>query len=73
MTKAEARLLIMSEWNRWSRANLPASDTLPSGNDAFKFCGYLEREQPDLLHFRHGGDKYQAIHGWLLSSGKVRD
>ncbi len=73
MQQAETKALVMAAWDRWCRANLPASDRLPSGNDAFKFCGYLKSEQPDLLRFRSRRDAWQVVHGWLLSSGKVRD
>ena len=72
MEEAETKALVMAAWDRWSHANLP-SDRLPSGNDAFKFCGYLKSEQPDLLRFGSSRDVWQVVHGWLLLSGKVRD
>ena len=72
MTMAEDRVLIMSEWDRWCDTNLPADDGPRSTNDAFAFHGYLTTERPDLLRFRHRGDSWQVVHGWLLSSGKLR-
>ena len=37
------------------------------------FFRYLQSERSDLLDFKSRGvDKWQIVHGWLLSSGRVK-
>ena len=67
----ESRLAILSEWNVWAAANLPAGKPA-TGNDDFAFYGYLRSERPSLLSFRSSVDRYQTVHRWLLRSGKVK-
>jgi hypothetical protein len=37
------------------------------------FFSYLQSEHSDLLDFKsRGADKWQIVHGWLKSSGRVK-
>jgi hypothetical protein len=37
------------------------------------FFNYLQSERSELLDFKsRGADKWQIVHGWLLSSGRVK-
>jgi hypothetical protein len=33
----------------------------------------LQQHRPGLLNFRNRGDKWQAVHSWLLRAGKVKN
>lgn len=68
MKKEEARQRVLTEWDRW-----PDRPGNPTGNDAMIFFGFLQRERPNLLMFRSAGDKWQTVHSWLLSGGRVSD
>ncbi len=72
MKLSEAKSLVMSEWRTWKHDNVP-KDSKPSPIDAMVFFQFLQRERPDLLHFRYGGDKYQIIHSWLRGAREVSD
>ncbi len=69
MKKEEARAAIIAEWHRWRTENLPPSETRASGDEAFRFFGYLQSKRPQLLEFRAGGDSWQVIHAWLMRDG----
>jgi len=70
MKKDEAKRLIIQEWDKWAASNLTPDNDHTSG-DALVFFGHLQKRRQDLLTFRHRGDKWQAVHGWLLSVHKV--
>jgi hypothetical protein len=60
MKKEEARLAILSEYDRWAKKH--PDDAIIMGG--FLFFRYLQNERSDLLDFR-AGDKWQIVHGWL--------
>jgi len=62
---AEARRAIIQEFDLWRTQN-------PQVTDGFLFFGYLRKERPQLLDFSAGTtDKWQTVHAWLLSAGRV--
>jgi hypothetical protein len=63
-----AKWAIIKEWDAWV---LKHGEEARIGDGMFFFV-YLQRECPDLLDFEYPGDKWQAVHGWLLSEGRVR-
>jgi hypothetical protein len=60
MKKEEARLAILSEYDRWAKKH--PDDAIIMGG--FLFFRFLQNERSDLLDFR-AGDKWQIVHGWL--------
>ena len=55
--------------NSWARKN----PDLANKGDPMLFFRYLQSERSDLLDFKSRGvDKWQIVHGWLLSSGRVK-
>jgi hypothetical protein len=73
MKQKEARALIVREWERWLHWNSidPATAT---GRDSLKFFIELQDRKSPLLDFTsRGRDKWEIIHGWLLSDGRVVD
>jgi hypothetical protein len=64
---AEAR--IIREWDDWA-----AKQSDPSRlRDGMQFFTHLQKQKSDLLDFRGSGDKWQAVHGWLLRNRRVKD
>ena len=61
MKKEEARLAIVSEYDRWSKKH-PDEAIMMGG---FLFFRYLQNERSDLLDFREVGNKWQIVPGWL--------
>ena len=61
MKKEEARLAIVSEYDRWAK-NHPDEAVMMGG---FLFFRYLQNERSDLLDFRGVGNKWEIVHGWL--------
>ena len=72
MKRSEAKSLVMSEWRAWKRDDVPV-DSRPSAKDAVVFFQFLQRERPDSLRFRYGGDRWQIVHSWLLRAREVSD
>lgn len=70
LLKAEAETRIISEWYRWIAKN-PVPN--PTGRDALAFFRYLEQEHRYLLEFRSYADRWQVVHGWLLTRKLVSD
>jgi hypothetical protein len=70
MTQAEAKRLILIEWHSWIAATNTAN---PNGRDGLIFFGFLQKDRNHLLTFKAAGDKWQVIHGWLLSANLVCD
>jgi hypothetical protein len=65
-----AKQAIIEEWDRW--AIVHPTDARTAGG--MLFFTYLQRTRPDLLvDFKSRGDKWQIVHSWLLSAGKVAD
>ena len=60
MNKEEARLAVLSEYDRWAKKH-PNEASVMGG---FLFFRYLQNERSDLLDFR-AGDKWQIVHGWI--------
>jgi hypothetical protein len=60
MNKEEARLVVLSEYDRWAKKH-PNEASVMGG---FLFFRYLQNERSDLLDFR-AGDKWQIVHGWI--------
>jgi hypothetical protein len=63
-----AKWAVIKEWDAWV---LKHGEEARIGDGMFFFV-YLQRECPDLLDFKYPGDKWQAVHGWLLSEGRIR-
>jgi hypothetical protein len=72
MKQAEAKPLLIKEWDRWVRAQSIDSD-MATGRDALKFYVELEDTRSPLLNFqtRHR-DKWQIVHDWLLGAQRIR-
>jgi hypothetical protein len=71
MTTTDAKLAILTEWDRW--IGTQPGLTSPTGQDAFKFFLELQSSNSALLDFGSADDKWQIVHGWLLSAGRVTD
>jgi hypothetical protein len=67
MTKEQARLAIVCEYDRWSKKH--PSDAIMMGG--FLFYRYLQNEKSDLLDFRAVGEKWPIVHGWFRD--RVKD
>ena len=65
MKKEEARLAIVSEYDRWAKKH-PDEAIMMGG---YLFFRYLQDERSDLLDFRGAGDKWQNRS--RLASGSV--
>ena len=73
MKQKEARALILREWERWLHSHSidPAEAT---ARDSLRFFIELQDRKSPLLDFAsRGRDKWEIIHGWLLSQGRVVD
>jgi len=68
-----AKLAILNAWDRWAAdQGLVAGDI--NGAEALKFFNLLDSRRSPLLDFKSGTtDKWQMVHGWLLSSRRVLD
>jgi hypothetical protein len=64
---------ILYAWDKWaSDQGLVAGDI--NGAEAFKFFNLLDGGRSPLLDFKSGTeDKWQTVHGWLLSGRRVLD
>jgi hypothetical protein len=71
MKQQELKPLIIEEWDRW----LEAQSLKPgqaSARDSFKFFLELKDARSPLLDFQsRGRDKWQIVHGWLLTEGRL--
>ena len=54
-------------------ALIASGHTIEVRNEGLVFFGYLQKYRPGLLNFRNQGDKWQAVHGWLLRAHKVKN
>jgi hypothetical protein len=67
-TYESERRAILQEYDSWARKN---SD--PAKGDPIEFFSCLRSGRPDLLDFNSRGvEKWQLIHGWLKSYGRVK-
>jgi hypothetical protein len=72
MRQDERKSLILGEWDRWLQTQ--SIDRQPTARDTLKFFYDLQDRQSPLLNFRPSGrDKWQVIHGWLVSAGSASD
>jgi len=71
MKQREVKPLIIREWDRWIQTQ-SIDPGKASARDAFKFFVELQEARSPLLDFRpRGREKWQIVHGWLLSEGRV--
>jgi len=68
----DARRAVLAEWDSWATKHITPGAT-PNGHDAMLFFGHLQKNRSDLLEFRYPGDKWQRVHGWLMSHRQVKD
>ena len=73
MKQSEARILIISEWDRWISTQVVSQDG-PTGKDSLKFFHELQDVGSSLLDFQsRGQDKWRIIHAWLLDAERLSD
>jgi hypothetical protein len=73
MRQRERKGLILVEWDRWLQSH-PVDRQTATARDSLKFFCELQDQRSPLLEFRSSGrDKWQVIHAWLLSEGRVSD
>jgi hypothetical protein len=73
MKQKEAKILIIQEWDRWIRTQ-SIDPGGPSGRESLKFFLKLQDAKSPLLDFQYKGrDKWQIVHAWLLSAGRLAD
>jgi hypothetical protein len=61
MTKEEARLAVLREYDSWAKKH--PGDAIMMGG--FLFFRYLQKDRSDLLDFRGAGNKWEIVHGWI--------
>lgn len=66
LTVQEAEPAIIREFDRWATGAGPYGYT-----DGMEFFNHLRQNRPDLLEFKYRHDKWQRVHGWLLSNRRV--
>jgi hypothetical protein len=67
---ALARAAVIREWDSWAKSH--PDDAKELSEAGMHFFTYLRKERPELLDFRYAGDKWRAIHAWLLREGRVK-
>jgi hypothetical protein len=71
MKQQEAKPLIIREWDLWIQTQ-SINSRKASARDSFKFFLELQEARFPLLDFQpRGRDKWQIVHAWLLSEGRV--
>jgi hypothetical protein len=70
MMREDARRQVVAQWPAWAKAN---NVERGSGRDALLFFNFLQDKRPELLAFDGSGDKWQAVHGWLINGRLVSD
>jgi hypothetical protein len=71
MKQQEAKPLIIREWDLWIQTQ-SINSRKASARDSFKFFLELQQARSPLLDFQpRGRDKWQIVHAWLLSEGRV--
>jgi hypothetical protein len=61
MSKEQARLAVLSEYDCWAKKH-PNDASIMGG---FLFFRYLQTEKSDLLDFRAADNKWPIVHGWI--------
>ena len=73
MKQKDLRALIVREWDQWLQSQ-PIVPGTATGRDSLKFYFELQDKRSTLLDFQsRGRDKWQIVHGWLLSERRVVD
>jgi hypothetical protein len=73
MKQKEAKILIIRDWDRWIPTQSIDSGG-PAGRESLKFFLKLQHAKSPLLAFQYTGrDKWQIVHAWLLSAGRLAD
>lgn len=73
MKQRDVRRLIIWEWDRWVQTQA-INPGKARARDSFKFFLELQDARSPLLDFQpRRRDKWQIVHGWLLSEGRVSD
>jgi hypothetical protein len=68
--KNDGKWAVIRGWDSWAARN--SNDMKIMGG--MLFFQYLQQDGPELLDFRAGyQDKWQIVHGWLLSERRVED
>jgi hypothetical protein len=71
MRQKEAKKLIIREWDRWIQTQ-SIDPGGPAGRESLKFFLKLQDAKSPLLDFKYKGrDKWQIVHAWLLSAGRL--
>jgi len=70
MKRAEAKRLVLQEWDDWAAKNVPPGQTA-MGTDGLIFFGYLQSQRPHLLEFKTTDDRWPIVHRWLSQEGKI--
>jgi len=65
MTQEEAKRQVLEAWHVWAKSK--RFTVHPGGTDGTAFFEHVRATRPDLLKFKHSGDKWALVHGWLLS------
>ena len=73
MKKDEARREVIRAFDKWWKDRDHEQGDKGTGNDAMVFFGQLRQSNPQLFDFKASGDKWQVVHGWLLSADRVSD
>ena len=62
--------MLLREYDKWAKDH--PDDATEMGGAVF--FTYLQKDRLDLLDFHAvGSDKWQAVHGWLRHTGRVKD
>lgn len=71
MKQQVVKPLVICEWDRWVQTQ-SINPKKASARDSFKFFLELQEAQSPLLEFQpRGRDKWQIVHAWLLSEGRL--
>jgi hypothetical protein len=71
MKVKDAKSLLIQEWDKWITAQ-PTNPGEATGRDSLKFFIELQDARSPLLNFlSRGRDKWQVVHGWLLTERRV--
>ena len=66
-----AKRAVIRAWDAWAAKHPHEAATLAGG---MVFFTYLQNEHPELLDFKSSpGEKWQAVHGWLLQERRVKE
>jgi hypothetical protein len=66
---APEKWAVIREWDAWASKNAGDAQKL----NGMYFFTYLQKEKPNPLNFKYPGDKWQAVHGWLMRERRVKE